>query len=65
MNLYHLSHPIIAADDTFVDLDLTSPTIGSDYAPLTKGKIYAISLTTPSIGYDTNITVVFKWDITS
>jgi hypothetical protein len=53
------------ADDTFVDLDLTSPTIGSDYAPLTKGKIYAISLTTPSIGYDTNITVVFKWDITS
>jgi hypothetical protein len=53
------------ADDTFVDLDLTSPTIGSDYAPLTKGKIYAISLTTPSIGYDTNITIVFKWDITS
>jgi hypothetical protein len=53
------------ADDTFVDLDLTSPTIGSDYAPLTKGKIYAISLTTPSSGYDTNITVVFKWDITS
>ena len=53
------------ADDTFVDLDLTSPTIGSDYAPLTKGKIYAISLTTPSSGFDTNITVVFKWDITS
>ena len=53
------------ADDTFVDLDLTSPTIGSDYAPLTKGKIYAISLTTPSSGFDTNITVVFKWDIAS
>ena len=53
------------ADDTFVDLDLTSPVIGSDYSPLTKGKIYAIQVVTPSSGFDTNITVVFKWDITS
>ena len=65
LRIFSKANAVDIADDTFVDLDLTSPLVGSDYAPLTKGKIYAISLTTPSSGYDTNITVVFKWDITS
>ena len=53
------------ADDIYQELDMTSPTVGSDYAPLTKGKLYQFYLATPSAGYDTNITIVFKWDITS
>ena len=52
-------------DDTFLDYDLTSPTTGSDYSPLTKGRIYAIYIGTPATGYDTNITIVFRWDITT
>ena len=53
------------ADDTYQELDMTGPGIGSDYSPLTKGRIYMIFLSTPSIPYDTNINIVFKWDITS
>ena len=53
------------ADDTYQELALTSPSIGSDNVPMTKGKIYAIQLTTPAISYDSNVTIVFKWDITS
>ena len=53
------------ADDTFLELDLTSPTIGSDYMPISKGKIYAFELTTPSNSQDTNITIVFKWNVIS
>ena len=53
------------ADDTYQELDMTSPGTGSDYSPLTKGRIYVIYLATPSIGYDTNVNVVFRWDITS
>ena len=52
-------------DDTTLEYDMTSPGIGSFPAALTKGRIYAIYLSTPSISYDTNATVVFKWDITS
>ena len=63
--IYRKDTTIDIADDTFLDYDLTSPGTGSDYAPLTKGKIYAIYVATPAVGYDTNITVVFKWDITS
>ena len=63
--IYRKDTTIDIADDTFLDYDLTSPGTGSDYAPLTKGKIYAIYVATPTVGYDTNITVVFKWDITS
>ena len=63
--IYRKDTTIDIADDTFLDYDLTSPGTGSDYAPLTKGKIYAIYVSTPAVGYDTNITVVFKWDITS
>jgi len=53
------------ADDIYQELDMTSPTTGSDYSPLTKGKIYQLYISTPSTGYDTNITIVFKWNITS
>lgn len=53
------------ADDTYHEMDLTSPSVGTEYMPMTKGKIYAIELTTPAATYDTNITIVFKWDITS
>ncbi len=53
------------ADDTYQELDMTSPTTGSDYSPLTKGRIYQIYLSVPTIPYDTNITMVFKWDITT
>ena len=63
--IYRKDTTIDIDDDTFLDYDLTSPSTGSDYAPLTKGKIYAIYVATPAVGYDSNITVVFKWDITS
>tara|TARA_R100000655_G_scaffold95973_1_gene138226 strand:- start:5242 stop:6129 length:888 start_codon:yes stop_codon:yes gene_type:complete len=53
------------ADDTYLELDLTSPGIGSDYMPISKGKIYAFELTTPSNSQDTNITIVFKWNVIS
>tara|TARA_R100001015_G_C4634396_1_gene200835 strand:+ start:3207 stop:4514 length:1308 start_codon:yes stop_codon:yes gene_type:complete len=52
-------------DDTTLEYDMTSPGVGSFPAALTKGRIYAIYLATPSISYDTNVTAVFKWDITS
>ena len=53
------------ADDTYQELDMTSPSTGSDYAPLTKGRAYIFYIQTPSNSQDTNITMVFKWDITS
>ena len=48
------------ADDTYQELALTSPGTGSSNAPMTKGKIYLIELTTPSLSSDTNVTIVFK-----
>lgn len=51
------------ADDTFLDYDLTSPTSGSTV--LTKGKMYNIYLSMPTASQDTNVTIVFKWDITT
>ena len=53
------------ADDTTLEYDMTSPGTGSFPAALTKGRIYAIYLSTPSNSSDTNVTVVFKWDVTS
>ena len=53
------------ADDTYQELDISSPSVGTAYSPLTKGKIYAFFLGTPAISYDTNVTIVFKWDVTS
>ena len=51
------------ADDTSQVVDFDSMTSGSNV--ITKGRIYAIKLTTPSGPQDTNVTLVFKWDITS
>ena len=51
------------ADDTAQVVDFDSMTSGVN--TITKGKIYAIKLTTPSGPQDTNVTLVFKWDITS
>ena len=56
---------ISLADDTYFELDMTDPVTGSSYSPLTKGRIYNIYLGTPAATYDTNVTIVFKWDITS
>ena len=53
------------ADDIYQELDMTGPGVGSDYCPLTKGRIYMIYLSHPSIPFDTNVIMVFKWDITS
>ena len=51
------------ADDTAQVVDFDSMTSGSNV--ITKGRIYAIKLTTPSGPQDTNVSLVFKWDITS
>lgn len=51
------------ADDTTVTVDFDSMTSGTN--ALVKGRIYAIQIDTPSIPYDTCVTAVFKWDITS
>ena len=48
------------ADDISVTVDFSSMTSGTN--ALTKGRIYAIQIDTPSVPYDTNITIVFKWD---
>ena len=51
------------ADDTAQVVDFDSMTSGAN--TITKGRIYAIKLTAPSAPNDTNVTLVFKWDITS
>lgn len=53
------------ADDTYTEFDLTSPSIGSYPIPITKGRIYNFAWTPAAIPYDTNTTLVFKWDVTS
>ena len=64
-NVQALRHTpaIDVADDTYVEIDLTSPTVGSNN--LTKGNLYAIYLGTPSAPYDTNISLVFMWDVST
>ena len=54
---------INVADDTTQDISFASMTSGTNV--ITKGRIYAIKITAPSAPNDTNVTVVFKWDITS
>ena len=54
---------INVADDTTVEVDFDSMTSGTN--ALVKGRIYAIQVDTPSAPYDTNVTVVFKWDVTT
>ena len=51
------------ADDTTQEFDFSSMTTGNNV--LLKGNIYAFKITTPSNSIDTNVTLVFKWDITS
>ena len=51
------------ADDVAHTHDLSSPGIGS--TAITKGRIYAFYLSHVSTPYDTNVTIVFKWDVTS
>ena len=53
------------ADDIYQEFDFSSPSVGTFPYEVTKGRIYAIKLTTPSAPYDTNVTTVWKWDITS
>ena len=51
-------------DDTTLEVDMTSGlTVGTN--AITKGHIINIALTTPSNSNDTNVTVVFKWDVTT
>ena len=54
---------INVADDTVQDISFASMTSGSN--ALVKGRIYAIKVTAPSAPNDTNVTVVFKWDVTT
>ena len=63
--MYRKDHTIDIADDTSLDIDMASPSTGSDYSPMTKGRIYAFYINTPSNSLDTNVTLVFRWDITS
>ncbi len=54
------------ADDITYDLNTTSGFDLSDQNNvLTKGNLYNISIQPPAAPYDTNCTVVFKWDILS
>ena len=53
------------ADDIYQEFELKTPTAGTSNCPLTRGNIYMFNIETPSASYDTNITIVFKWDITT
>ena len=53
------------ADDTALALDFTSLTASSGNNVITKGKLYIIKITSPSASNDTNVTTVWRWDITS
>ena len=51
------------ADDISVTIDFSSMTSGTN--ALVKGRIYAFRVDTPAAPYDANMTLVFKWDITT
>ena len=53
------------ADDITVSLDFNTLSATSGSNAITKGRLYIIKVTSPSAPYDTNITTVWKWDITS
>ena len=53
------------ADDTTHELNLATASATSGDNNIDKHKIYAISIQFPSAPYDTNVSVVWKWDITS
>ena len=53
------------ADDTTYELNLATASATSGDNNVDKHKIYAISIQFPSAPYDTNVSVVWKWDITT
>ena len=53
------------ADDTTTAWDFSSPSVGSDPVSFTKGRLYQFYVDFAAAPYDTNITLTFKWDITS
>ena len=53
------------ADDTTVSLDFTTLSATSGSNAITKGRLYIIKVTSPSAPYDTNVTTVWRWDVTS
>ncbi len=55
-----LTEAIDIADDTTHTFDINNLSSNT----LTKGNIYAFKITHPSAPYDTNVTVVIKWDLT-
>tara|TARA_R100001443_G_scaffold57411_1_gene68150 strand:- start:859 stop:2229 length:1371 start_codon:yes stop_codon:yes gene_type:complete len=57
--------PGATADDTVINWDFSSPSTGTDPIVLTKGRLYMIYVAFAAASYDTNVTLVFKWDITS
>ena len=52
------------ADDITYEADFTGSLYSGDNT-IVKGNIYAIKVITPSASNDTNITFVFKWDLTT
>ena len=63
-SVMRIDQTIDIADDTALETDTTTGFTSGDNK-LDKGKIYAISILTPSASNDTNVTLVFKWDKTS
>ena len=57
--------PGATADDTTTLWDFSSPTVGSDPPAFVKGRLYMFYTAWAVAPQDTNITMVFKWDITS
>lgn len=53
------------ADDTTIVWDLNTLSASTGNNVITKGKLYIIKIQTPSASNDTNVTTVWKWDITS
>ena len=51
------------ADDTSVIVDMSSMTTGSNV--FTKGRIYCFKVVTPTNSLDTNVALVYKWDMTT
>jgi len=51
--------------NTVVTVDMSSPSVGTDPPTFTKGKLYVVYLRHPNAPYDTNVTLTFKWDVTS
>lgn len=51
------------SDDTTVHTDFSTLDSGSN--SITKGEIIAVKITTPSAPNDSNLTLVFRWDLTT